>query len=117
MIATICSSVNLHLRMLPLLRGANLSRHPWSEISGAGACRARRIALALLWSCAFFVAVLEIGLVVATGAFLAVAFILLRGHADRQPLRDLGVAALGAGLIGLLFTRLAPILVSEPLLF
>jgi hypothetical protein len=36
MTATICSSVNQDLRMLPLFPGASLSRNRWSEIPGAG---------------------------------------------------------------------------------
>ena len=37
-IATICCSVNLDLRMLPLPGGASLSRRRWSVIAGAGQC-------------------------------------------------------------------------------
>ena len=41
MAATICSSVNLDLRMLPPFRRASLSRNRWSEIPGAGHISAR----------------------------------------------------------------------------
>jgi len=36
MIATICSSVNLVLRIAPSGQGASLSHNRWSEIPGAG---------------------------------------------------------------------------------
>ena len=75
------------------------------------------IAVALAWAIGFFLAVLKIGLVVATGAFLAAAFHLLRPGHGRNAVRDLGIAAVCAAVMWLLFTRLAPIVVSDPLLF
>lgn len=71
----------------------------------------------LAWAGGYFLAVIHIGVATSTALFLALAFWLLSARTEIR-LFNIATAALGAGAtFWLLFTRLAPILLSNPLLF
>lgn len=75
------------------------------------------VLLGLAWAGGYFLAAINIGVAVSTALFLAIAFRLLSARAEAR-IPSIAAVALGAGVVfWLLFTRLAPILLFNPLLF
>lgn len=75
------------------------------------------VSVALLWGGLFFLAVRHVGLAVSTAAFIGGATTLLAPRGAVRPVL-LAVVALASGVVfWLMFTRLAPILVADPILF
>jgi hypothetical protein len=75
------------------------------------------VAGSLVWGAVFFLAVRNIGLAVSASVLLGGAMLILSPRDDFRP-GLIAVVALAAGAVfWLLFTRVAPILVSNPVLF
>lgn len=75
------------------------------------------VSAALLWGGLFFLAVRHVGLAVSTTVLIGGATALLAPRGAARPVL-LAVVALASGAVfWLMFTRLAPILVADPILF
>jgi len=71
----------------------------------------------LIWALGFYWCVRHVGIAVSTALFMGVAMAALAPLAHRSLPRILGVAVAAGGFFWLLFTQLAPILVTRQLLF
>jgi len=71
----------------------------------------------LVWALGFYWSARHVGIAVSTALFMGVAMAALAPIADRRLLRICCVAVAAGGFFWLLFTQLAPILVTRQLLF
>lgn len=75
------------------------------------------VAGSLLWGGVFFLAVRHVGVAVASAVLLCAAMLLLAPRDGLRPWFIAAVALAAGAVFWLLFTRIAPILMANPILF